>query len=113
MSGSQNINNLDAEMRNTVDNTGTQIARQVTTVSSSAIAFLASSLNSATTHVLWSIKDADINVSFDGVDPTASLGHSIADGTSGTWSREFAEQAKAIRTASTDVTITITELQSK
>ena len=115
MGGNVNINNIDAELRNTVQSDGDLVARQTTTVTTSATDFLSSALDSQTTHVLWSVDGADIRVSYDGVNPTATVGHKVADASSSTWNREFAQQAKVIRDtgATANATITITELQKK
>lgn len=117
MPGHVKINNLGSEMRTTVTGQGGEdIPEHIQTVSSSPVNFLSQDLASETTHVLWSVFGADINVRFDGGDPGAASGtggHLIEDKVSSTWSRHLAEKAKAIRTASTDVTVRITELQAK
>jgi len=111
MSGNVGIDNLDSEFQITRDKDGAVVIRGNTTVTNASIAFLPRDLNSATTHVLWQVNDADIRVEFDGNDATATTGVILFDKASTIWSRSLAESAKAFRNDATDAIITVYELQ--
>ena len=50
-----------------------------------------------TKQVLWDVQTNDIMVTFDGSDPSASNGHRLNVGQSGTWSLQLAKAARFIR----------------
>ena len=69
------------------------------TVAGTATA-LVGTMNRGTKAVFWTVDGGDVRVTFDGTDPSATKGHLIMDGSSGTWSRGTAAAARAIRTGS-------------
>lgn len=50
-----------------------------------------------TKQVLWDVQTGDIFATFDGSDPSASNGHRLYVGQSGTWSLQLAKAARFIR----------------
>ena len=110
--GNTNINNLSSSLSPTKDNSGTAIAGQSKTVSSSSVALIATALNGASDGVVWTVHDDAIFVTFDGTTATSTNGHLIASGTSGEWSKAMAESAKAIR-QTTDARVQFSEFQNK
>jgi hypothetical protein len=79
-------------------------ASQRLTVSSTSVSF-ATAFDITTQYVVLDIQGGDVMVLFSGTAPTASSGHLLKDGTSYTWSKSTASQAKFIRAAATDVAI--------
>ncbi len=59
--------------------------------------------------VMMSVHGGDVRVRFDGVDPTATVGHLIVDGSFMVWHVATARRAIFIRTGDTDAVISITE----
>lgn len=51
--------------------------------------------------VEWDVQDADVYVTFDGTTPSATNGHWLRVGQSGTWSRDRTNAAKFIRVTGT------------
>ena len=81
------------------------------TISSTAIALLASSLANDTTHVLMQVTGANVRATFDGAtDPTTSLGFVYIDGSTGYLTRKMAQACKMIRDDSTDAVVEIQQL---
>jgi len=109
--GQTSITNLSNEFQPTVVS-GSSVAGQSLTVSSSAVAMLATALAATTQKVVWDLQDDAAFVTFDGTTPTSSNGHKIASGTSGEWSRVTAEAAKWIR-ETTDARLQISEFQTR
>lgn len=70
-------------------------AAEALTVSSSVVTLAA--LHENTKKVFWTNDGGNIRVTFDGTDPTTNIGHYVADGSTGSWSRRVAESAKFIR----------------
>ena len=67
-------------------------------VSSSVVTLTASGWTVLNTkQVLWDVQTNDIMVTFDGSDPSASNGHRLYAGQSGTWSLQLAKAARFIR----------------
>ena len=91
------ITNLDSNLVPSTVLAGTKVADQTLTVGSSAAAMIATSLNSITTHVEWTLDGGPARYTLDGTNPTASVGHYVADGAKGVWRKEKAEAAKWIR----------------
>ena len=110
MAGTTTINNIASEYQVTRDGDGNIVTQTINTVSSSSEAFLGTlTLDAATTNVHWQILDNDIYLRLDG--GTVTTSHmTVAAGVSGTWSRNFAETATALRNTA-DSRIIITELQ--
>ena len=59
--------------------------------------------------VMLSVHGAAVRVRFDGVDPTASTGHLIPNGSFMVWPLATARKARFIRAGETDAVIAITE----
>lgn len=59
--------------------------------------------------VMLSVHGAAVRVRFDGVDPTASTGHLIPNGSFMVWPLATARRARFIRAGDTDAIIAITE----
>jgi len=108
------VTNLLSELKPSFDK-GVAVESQNLTVSTSVVDLLATALNEYTTHVLWDVQDANVNVTFDGNDPqpAGAFGHQIQATANGVWTREFAEACKLIREDSTDAIVHITELQPR
>ena len=66
-------------------------------------------LQGDTTHVKWSLEDANVRVRFVG-DPTAVIGHLLVAGDEGVWSRALAQSARFVRAAGADGVLFVTEL---
>ncbi len=67
-------------------------------VSSTVVTLAASGWDVTNTkQVLWDVQTNDIMVTFDGSDPSASNGHRLYVGQSGTWSLQLAKAARFIR----------------
>jgi hypothetical protein len=64
-----------------------------------------------TSAVYWTSEAAECRVTFDGSDPTASNGHIIPAGASGTWSVAMAAAARFIRTTATSAIIHASQLR--
>lgn len=64
-----------------------------------------------TTTIYWTSEEAPCRVTFDGSTPTASNGHLIATGSSGTWSVATAAAAKFIRTTGTSAIIHASQMK--
>lgn len=87
------------------------VSDQAKTVSSSAVALVATAFNDATKGALVSVYGADIYITIDGSNPVAgSNGHVLPNGWVGLMSRPMATACKAIRAASTDATVHISEV---
>lgn len=80
------------------------------TISGTAVSVVNWTLNGNTTHVLVQFNGAGCRVTFDGSNPTSTKGFLYNDGSSAYWTRQMALKAKAIRTATTDVTAELQEL---
>jgi len=106
------ITNLSNEFKPSSAQDGTAVTGQSLTVSSSAVAMIATTLNDLTQKVVWDVQDDAAFVTFDGSTPSSSNGHKIAAGTSGEWSPEVANAAKWIR-ETTDARIQISEFQTR
>lgn len=85
------------------------VAMRTLSVTGTSTNFLATALNANTTHVYWTLADADVRLRLDGTAPTASVGHLFNDGNSGIWSAAWAQNAKVIAVSGTAI-FTITEL---
>jgi hypothetical protein len=75
------------------------------TVSTSVVQFATTWYDEETKFVFVDVQGADIMVTFDGSDPSASNGHKFASGFNGFWSARQADAAKMIRAASTDAAV--------
>jgi len=82
------------------------------TVSSTSVALDASiTLDSATTHIYVNFSGADAYVDFTGGTAASTRASAVfADGSHGIWSADLFTGTTALRTASTDVSVYITEL---
>lgn len=94
------------------------IGDRVLTVGASATTLLttadlsgntAPSFDSLTRYIVLDIQDADVRVTYDGVAPTASVGHILFAGRSYTWAVETARVAKFIANGSTSAKIHASE----
>lgn len=124
MSSNVNVNNVLSEMRNTVKqdpNDATKtipvLGRRVTVAGNTQVidSVTPTPLDDNTTHISWSLQDANIFVTFDGSNPTllASARHKIAAGNLGTvWSRELAETARVAEQGGVPIFV-ITEVSKK
>ena len=110
MANANLVTNLDTNLRPTRAADGSLIADQTLTVSSAAVDMIATALNDRTTHVFWTVDGADARFTFDGTDPSSTVGHYAVDKDSGIWQQDLATSAKWIRQASTDVNLHISEL---
>jgi hypothetical protein len=79
------------------------------TIASVAAPFIGTALNANTSHVYWTLAGADMRMTIDGTNPTASDGHIIKDGNSGIWSKTWAESARVIAVSGSGI-FTISEL---
>jgi len=75
------------------------------TVSTVPIEFVSTWYDGDTKFVYVDVQGADVMVTFDGSDPSASNGHKFASGFHGFWSARQADAAKMIRAAGTDAAI--------
>ena len=80
------------------------------TISTTVILGSATTLNLATAAVIWTVADADIRVTFNGVTPSATVGHLIKANSSGTWSKDLLATAKFIRAGAADAVLTASEV---
>ena len=64
-----------------------------------------------TAAVYWTAEAAECRVTFDGSDPTASNGHIIAAGSSGTWPVATAAAARFIRTGGNSAIIHASQMR--
>lgn len=81
------------------------------TISSTAGDLVNWTLDPLTTHVQVQFNDATARVTLDGTtDPTASIGFVYVNGSSAYWTKNMAQNVKAIRAGSTDVVAEIQEL---
>jgi hypothetical protein len=78
-------------------------------VSGTATNFIVAALNPNTSHIYWTLDGADVRLTIDGSNPTASDGHVFKGGNSGIWSAGWAKNAKVIAVSGTGV-FTISEL---
>ena len=78
------------------------------TVSSTAVSFAA--LHADTTHVMFTVDNAVVRVTFAGDDPTAATGHPMPKYANGYWSRATGEAARFIRDGDSDGVVHITEM---
>jgi len=87
-----------------LDNTGTPVASQSTTVSTAAIAATGyTATPGGTTHVQlvsFDVQTSDIRVRWDGTDPTSTVGHILPAGTAYTWAASQYNASKFIRDTS-------------
>ena len=86
---------------------GTAVADQRLTVSSAVVTF--SAFADTTNLIVLDVQNADVMVTFDGSDPSATNGHRLYGGTHYTWSRATAAAARFIRQGSTDGVIQASE----
>tara|TARA_R100001198_G_scaffold84865_1_gene58907 strand:- start:1343 stop:1684 length:342 start_codon:yes stop_codon:yes gene_type:complete len=86
------------------------IGDRVLTVADAAVTLLTSaslsgntstSFDELTRYIVLDVQDADVRVTYDGVAPTATVGHRLFAGRSYTWAKETAEKAKFIRVGNT------------
>ena len=89
---------------------GTQ-ADQALTVDATVGGVQFAAFHADTTHVFWTCETAQCRVTFDGTAPTATNGHVIDPGDSGTWRKELAVAAKWIRTGATSAAIAASQLK--
>jgi hypothetical protein len=75
------------------------------TVSTSVVKFSTTWYDEDAKFIYVDVQGADIMVTFDGSDPSASNGHKFASGFHGFWSFRQADAAKMIRAGSTDAAI--------
>lgn len=75
------------------------------TVSTSVVQFATTWYDEDTKFVFVDVQGADIMVTFDGSDPSASNGHKFASGFNGYWSARQADAAKMIRAGGTDAAV--------
>lgn len=90
-------------------NNGTVADRAVTAGSASG-SLIVAALDSSTTHIFWTLTDANVRFTMDGSTPTASNGHQLAAGSSGLWCKRMAEQVKVIREGTSDANFHISEV---
>lgn len=86
---------------------GTPVADQRLTVSSSVVTL--SAFADTTNMIVLDVQNADVMVTFDGSDPSATNGHRLYSGSHFTWSRATATAARFIRQGSTDAAIQASE----
>ncbi len=67
--------------------------------------------HSETAAIYWTAEAAECRVTFDGSDPTATNGHVIAAGSSGTWSVAAATAARFIRTTGVSAIIHASQMR--
>jgi hypothetical protein len=75
------------------------------TVSTSVVQFATTWYDEDTKFVFVDVQGADIMVTFDGSDPSASNGHEFASGYRDFWSARQADAAKMIRAGGTDAAV--------
>jgi len=75
------------------------------TVSTSVVEFATTWYDEDAKFIYVDVQGADIMVTFDGSDPSASNGHKFASGFYGFWSARQAYKAKMIRAGGTDAAI--------
>jgi len=75
------------------------------TVSTSVEQFATTWYDEDAKFIYVDVQGADIMVTFDGFDPSASNGHKFASGFYGFWSARQADAAKMIRAGGTDAAI--------
>jgi hypothetical protein len=80
------------------------------TISNSAVAVINHTLNTQSSHVLVQFNGADARVTFDGTNPTTTLGFLFVNGSTAYWTPTMASAAKGIRAGATDVVVEIQEL---
>lgn len=77
---------------------------QELTVSSTAVQLDTTKFGTVAREIVWSVETDSVRVTFDGTAPTASHGHLLPAGASGTWSVETASAARFLTTGA-DATI--------
>jgi hypothetical protein len=89
--------------------TGLPVASQTLTVSTSAVAFTgftpAVAGGNGVTLVTFDVQSNPVVARWDGTDPTASVGHTLASGASYTWDVAQFNAAKFIRQGGADAVI--------
>ncbi len=106
MAGSAKVVNTPAQAFATAGTTHAQ-----RTISSTAIALLASALNANTKGVIVQFNGADARITFDGsTDPTSTLGFLYVNGSTAYLSTKMATSAKCIRSGGTDVVAEIQQV---
>ena len=85
-------------------------AMKMLTVSSSPVQLTDSyTFDTRTKYITLDVQDNDVYVTYTGETPSASVGHKLYAGRSYTWSKKAAENAKFLRTGSTDAVIAATQ----
>ena len=109
------ITNLASELKPSTSLDSTPVADQSLTVSTSAVAMMATAAATSTKYVVWSLTGADAMVTFDGSDPAGSKANGIfiAANSSSEWSIELANAARWIRDDATDARLHISELAGR
>lgn len=74
-------------------------------VSSTAVQLDTTKFGTVAREIVWSVETDSVRVTFDGTAPTASHGHVLAAGSSGTWSVETATAAKFLRVTADAVVV--------
>ena len=91
-------------------NNGTIADRAVTISSTSASLITGTAFDAGTTHIFWTLVDANVRFTMDGSTPTATNGHQIAAGSSGVWCVSMSNQIKVIREGTSDAVMSISEV---
>jgi hypothetical protein len=86
-------------------------ADQRLTVDATAGGVQFTTLEGSTTHILWTLEDAQVRVTFDGSAPTSTNGHVLNAGDGGVWARGMAVAAKFIRTGGTSGVVHASQLR--
>lgn len=87
------------------------VADQALTVDATIGGVSFAAFNAASNSVFWTLDAAQCRFTLDGSAPTATNGHVINPGDSGTWPKALAATAKFIRTTATSGVISATELK--
>lgn len=85
------------------------VSARTVSVSGTAVSLIVAALNTNTNAIYFTLEGADVRLMIDGSNPTVSVGHLFTNGTTGIWSRRWAETVKVIAVSGTAV-FTITEL---
>ena len=100
------VNNLDKQMKPAIGGVDQSI-----TIATTAIGIDATLLaGNRTSYFMVTIDGADVRMRFDGVDPTATVGHFWADKTMRFLSKEMLLAAKFIRDDGTSALMHVSEL---
>jgi len=80
--------------------------RSAQTISTAGSVQTLAAFGEQTKKIIWTARGGNVSVTFDGGDPSATEGHLLASGASGTWDARLAAVAKFFLDAGASVYVT-------